>query len=84
MLCRRHDSLSRLHALKFLDLLTPEAILESEYVFANVIRAIPHVKSKSQTNANIAGCSEPGDLRRADASIKFATTADIVADILSR
>ncbi|KAL6884452.1 hypothetical protein GGI43DRAFT_322820 [Trichoderma evansii] len=30
-----------------------------------------------------AGCSLPDDLRRADASIKFATSADIVADVLT-
>jgi hypothetical protein len=36
------------------------------------------------TKANVAGCSRPDDLRRADISIKFATTADIVADVLSR
>jgi hypothetical protein len=29
-----------------------------------------------------AGCSDPGDLRSADISIKFATSADVVADIL--
>ncbi|KAF1347288.1 hypothetical protein EJ07DRAFT_91138, partial [Lizonia empirigonia] len=29
-----------------------------------------------------AGCSSPEDIRRADASIKFATIADVVADVI--
>lgn len=45
-----------------------------------------HYSTRDQeppTDALIAGCSLPDDLRRADASIKFATSADIVADVLS-
>ncbi|KAH6676978.1 hypothetical protein F5X68DRAFT_157439 [Plectosphaerella plurivora] len=46
-------------------------------MLSNFFTCTPLTKYWSPT-----GCSDPGDLVRADASIKFATAADVVADIL--
>jgi hypothetical protein len=39
-------------------------------------------KSLHTCLTSVAGCSDPEDLIRADASIKFATSADVVSDVL--
>lgn len=61
-----------LHAVQFLDLQTTSKVLEYQYVHTS--------KSQNNANSHLAGCSAPEDLIRADASIKFATSADVIAD----
>ncbi|KAK6220273.1 hypothetical protein QIS74_05775 [Colletotrichum tabaci] len=51
-------------------------------IFSNFLTCTPLTKYWSATGDDPAGCSAPEDLVRADASIKFATGADVAADVL--
>jgi len=67
--------LSRMHRLQLPNLPTTIQVLERKSVLHPIL-------SPQTLLTHTAGCSDPEDLIRADASIKFATSADVIADAL--
>lgn len=72
---RGYAVISGMHTLQLSDLQARDEVLELWCVRSFTNCSIP-------TDHLVAGCGTPEDIRRADASIKFATIADVVADVI--